>query len=100
MAACWQCGVNGAKRYNKLLHFSVPKGKNNDMHHIIDLWTWLLADNASRATVILVLITGLYVILTGHMTRAIARQTRAMIQPVALVRFHWKEKKFYPDSSV
>jgi hypothetical protein len=67
------------------------------MHYIHDLWAWLLADNATRATVILVLITALYVILTWHMTRAIARQTRAMIQPVALLTFHWKEEKWYPE---
>ena len=68
------------------------------MHYLHDIWTWLLADNASRATAVLVIITACYVILTGHMTRAIARQTRAMIQPVALVKFHWKEEKFYPES--
>lgn len=70
------------------------------MHYISDhcykLWTWLLADNASRATIILVFITALYVFLTFHMTKAIARQTRAMVQPVALLAFHWKEERYYP----
>lgn len=70
------------------------------MHYILDhwykFWVWLLANSASRATGILVLITGWYVILTWRMTKAIARQTRAMIQPVALLEFHWKEEKYHP----
>jgi hypothetical protein len=41
------------------------------------LWLWLLSDNASRATVILVFITGLYAILTWRMARAVAHQTEA-----------------------
>jgi hypothetical protein len=32
------------------------------------------------------------------MTKAIARQTRAMIQPVALLEFRWKEEEYYPAS--
>ena len=72
------------------------------MHSILDLWNmlfgWLLADNAARATVILVFITAIYVILTWRMTAAIARQTRAMIQPVACLEFHWAEgKKWCPE---
>jgi len=70
------------------------------MHSILDhwykLWDWLLANSASRATVILVFITGFYAILTWRMTKAIARQTRAMTQPVALLEFHWKEEKYHP----
>jgi hypothetical protein len=70
------------------------------MHFILDrwyrLWTWLLENSASRATAVLVFITGLYAILTWRMTRAVARQTRAMIQPVALLEFHWKDEKYYP----
>jgi len=38
------------------------------MHYMLDhwykLWVWLLENNASRATAILVFITGLYAILT------------------------------------
>jgi len=71
------------------------------MHYMVEIWSkiwgWFLADNAARATIVLVFITAVYVVLTWHMTRAIARQTRAMIQPVALVKFHWKDEKFYPE---
>jgi hypothetical protein len=72
------------------------------MHFTLDhwyrLWTWLLENSASRATAVLVFIAGLYAILTWRMTRAVARQTRAMIQPVALLEFHWKQEKYYPAS--
>jgi hypothetical protein len=63
------------------------------------LWSWLLANNASRATGLLVVISGLYCLLTWRMAKAIARQTRAMIQPVALLEFHWKQERYYPASS-
>jgi hypothetical protein len=70
------------------------------MHYILDrgyrLWAWLLQD--SRATAILVFITAWYAILTWRMTQAVARQTRATIQPVALLEFHWKNEKYYPAS--
>ncbi len=62
------------------------------------LWSWLLADNASRAAVLLFFVTGLYCFLTWRMAKAIALQTRAMIQPVALLDFHWEQEKFYPAS--
>jgi hypothetical protein len=72
------------------------------MHTIIDswyqLWAWLLANGASRAAVLLVFVTAWYTFLTQRMAKAIARQTRAMIQPVALLEFHWKEEKYYPAS--
>jgi hypothetical protein len=72
------------------------------MHYLLDhwyrLWVWLLENSASRATAILVFITGLYAVLTWRMTRAVARQTRAMIQPVALLEFHWKEERYNPAS--
>lgn len=58
------------------------------------LWAWLLANSAG----ILVFITILYAILTWRMAKAVARQTRAMIQPVALLKFHWKEEECYPVS--
>jgi hypothetical protein len=63
-----------------------------------ELWFWLLRDNASRATAILVFITGFYAFLTWRMTKAIVGQTRAMIQPVALLEFHWEEEEYYPAS--
>jgi len=62
------------------------------------LWGWLEANSASRATVILVFITAVYVFLTWRMTRAVARQTWAMNQPVALLEFHWQGEKYYPAS--
>src|SRR5438067_10990489 len=73
------------------------------MHSLINpwykFWFWLLANSASRATVILVFITAWYTILTRSMAKAIARQTRAMVQPVALVEFHWNNAKYHPVSS-
>jgi hypothetical protein len=64
------------------------------MHYIIDhwykLWAWLLANNGSRVGVILVFITAWYTYLTWRMAGAVSRQTRAMVQPVALLSFHWK----------
>ena len=70
------------------------------MHHLFDqghtLWVWLLKDNASRATAVLVFITAFYAFLTWRMAKAVARQTRAMIQPVALLEFHWDQEKYYP----
>ena len=72
------------------------------MHYILDqwykVWTWLLANNASRATGLLVAISGLYCFLTWRMAKAVARQTRAMIQPVALLEFHWEQEPYYPAS--
>jgi hypothetical protein len=63
------------------------------MHDILDhwykLWAWLLANNGSRVAAILVVITGWYTVLTWRMARAISRQTRALVQPVALLTFHW-----------
>ena len=66
--------------------------------NLYKLWAWLLENNASRATVILVAITGIYAVLTWRMAKAIARQTRAMIQPVVLLAFHWKDEKYNPVS--
>jgi hypothetical protein len=70
------------------------------MHNVIELWYrlwfWLLENSASRATVILVIITTVYVILTWRMTNAIARQTRALIQPVASLEFLWTGKQYSP----
>ncbi len=72
------------------------------MHYILAywymFWSWLLANGASRATAILVFITGAYATLTWRMATAIARQTRSMIQPVALLDFHWEQERYYPSS--
>lgn len=73
------------------------------MHYVLAdwyrLWSWLLANGASRATAILVFVTAAYAMLTWRMARAIGRQTRAMVQPVALLEFHWREEPYYPASS-
>jgi hypothetical protein len=72
------------------------------MHYILNrcgtLWNWLLANNASQATGLLVLISGLYCFLTWRMAKAVARQTRAMMQPVVLLEFHWQNEPYYPAS--
>lgn len=72
------------------------------MHRALDdwyrLWNWLIDGNASRATVILVFVTILYVMLNWRMARAVAQQTRAMIQPVLVLGFHWQHEEFYPVS--
>jgi hypothetical protein len=46
--------------------------------------------------VILVFIATWYTVLTWRMARAVSRQTRAMIQPVALLSFHWLGNAFTP----
>lgn len=61
------------------------------------LWAWLL-EGTNHATAILVVITAIYAFLTWRMARAIARQTRAMIQPVAQLHFHWNQRTFHPES--
>lgn len=72
------------------------------MHYILDYWlrawNWLLRENASRATVLLAFITAWYAFLTWRMAKAIARQTHAMIQPVVLLEFHWKQEAYHPES--
>jgi hypothetical protein len=68
------------------------------LNHLYKLWSCLLAENASRATAILVFITGWYALLTWRMAKAIARQTRAMIQPVASLQFRWQQEQYYPAS--
>lgn len=52
---------------------------------------WLSANGASHATALLFIITAIYVVLTGRMTRAMARQTRAMIQPVLSLKISWSQ---------
>jgi len=69
------------------------------MHYILGeghkLWGWLVADNGVRATVFLVFITAWYSFTTHSMARAIARQTHAMIQPVARLKVHWENDASY-----
>jgi hypothetical protein len=83
-----------------MMHFLGDRVENaSSMPYILrysyKVWSWLLV-GASRATVILVFITGFYAILTWRMAKAISSQTHAMIQPVALLQFHWKEEEYYP----
>jgi hypothetical protein len=66
------------------------------VEYVYRLWSWLLADNGVRALVILVVITGWYAFLTWRMAKAIARQTRAMIQPVVQLSFRFEERDLYP----
>jgi hypothetical protein len=68
-------------------------------HEVID---WLSASNAVHANVVLVcitgisvVITGVYVVLTWRMAKAMAQQTRAMIQPVISLTIKW-EPEFNP----
>src|SRR5208283_5448992 len=61
-------------------------------HEVFD---WLSANGAAHATVILVFITGFYAFLTWRMAKAIAQQTRAMIQPVISLTIKW-EPEFNP----
>jgi hypothetical protein len=63
--------------------------------HTLGVW-WSGADNTARLTLLLVLVTLWYTILTSRMARAIAQQTRAMVQPVVVTGFHWDEEKYYP----
>jgi hypothetical protein len=66
---------------------------HNHLDQLHKFGTWLLANNSS----VLTLITACYAVLTLRMANAIARQTRAMIQPVALLDFHWENnEKYYP----
>ncbi|MGD0800463.1 MAG: hypothetical protein ABR906_04025 [Terracidiphilus sp.] len=72
---------------------------NNVLNNLNHVWDWLNANGASHVTVILGVVTGLNVLLTWWMAKAIARQTRAMIQPVVNLEFHWKnEEKYNPES--
>jgi hypothetical protein len=60
------------------------------------VWFWLLQDNASRTTVLLMVITGIYAYLTWKMAKAIARQTRAMIQPIVSIEFFIEKEESFP----
>ena len=67
------------------------------LHRLLD---WLSADNASHATVILLFVTGLYVLLTFKMARAMSRQTKAMLQPILSLGFSWSGEKFSPRGEI
>jgi hypothetical protein len=60
------------------------------------VWLWLLRDNASRTTVLLMVITGIYAYLTRKMAKAIAHQTRAMIQPIVSIEFFIEKEESFP----
>jgi hypothetical protein len=56
------------------------------MSFLYDYWlrlfSWLTKDSAAHSTALLVFITAWYAVLTYRMSRAMERQTRAMVQPV------------------
>jgi len=60
------------------------------------VWFSLLRDNASRTTVLLLVITGIYACLTWRMAKAIAHQTRAMIQPIVSIEFFIEKEESFP----
>ena len=60
------------------------------------VWLWLLRDNASRTTVLLMVTTGIYAYLTWKMAKAIAHQTRAMIQPIVSIEFFIEKEESFP----
>jgi hypothetical protein len=62
----------------------------------MEVWLWLLRDNASRTTVLLMVITGIYAYLTWKMAKAIAHQTRATIQPIVSIEFFIEKEESFP----
>jgi hypothetical protein len=66
----------------------------------IRFWSWMPGDNGIRATVILVFITAWYAYLTLRMANAIARQTRALIQPIVVMSFNFGQENLYPAGSI
>jgi hypothetical protein len=66
---------------------------------VLHLWHWLRADNASRASVLLMVITGIYAWLTWRMARSIALQTRNQAQPILKPAFEIDKDEFYPKGS-
>lgn len=67
--------------------------------HWLWLWDWLTEQGASRATAILVFITAYYAFLTHRMSQTMARQTRAMVQPVLHVKVRPTNGDCYPKGS-
>ncbi|MBB5064961.1 hypothetical protein [Granulicella mallensis] len=54
-------------------------------NHWIRLFAWFIKDGASRATFCLVVITAWYAYLTARMAKAMANQTRAIVQPILTI---------------
>jgi hypothetical protein len=73
------------------------------MHYLHQHWLWLFdwltKQGASRATAILVFVTAYYAFLTYRMSQTMARQTRAMVQPVLHVKVRASEDESYPKGS-
>ena len=63
------------------------------------VWDWLRKDGGTRATVLLVFITGWYAWLTYRMAKAMNRQTRAQIQPILEINIRVGKEEFYPKGS-
>jgi hypothetical protein len=66
---------------------------------LLKAWHWFRADNASRTSVLLMIITGFYAYLTWKMARSIAQQTKALAQPVLKPEFKIDKEEFYPKGS-
>ncbi len=66
---------------------------------VLWVWHWLRADNASRVSVLLMVITGIYAWLTWRMARSIAVQTRSQAQPVLKPEFKIEEDESHPKGS-
>jgi hypothetical protein len=60
------------------------------------LFSWLTKDSAAHSTALLVFITAWYAVLTYRMSRAMARQTRAMVQPVLHLEICKEHGDAYP----
>lgn len=66
---------------------------------LLRAWHWLRADNASRTSVLLMVVTGIYAYLTWKMARSIAQQTKALAQPVLKPEFKIDKEEFHPKGS-
>jgi hypothetical protein len=73
------------------------------MHQALDVWRllfrWLSDNSAAHSTTLLVFITAWYAVLTYRMSKAMNRQTRAMVQPVLDIEVRGNEDEFYPKGS-
>jgi hypothetical protein len=63
------------------------------------LFSWLTKDSAAHSTALLVLITAWYAVLTSRMSRAMERQTRALVQPVLHLKVCTQKDDPYPKGS-
>jgi hypothetical protein len=66
-----------------------PVFENALLHDLYRVFEWFSANSGAHATVSLVIITAFYVFLTDRVTKAMVRQTRAMIQPILSLKMVW-----------